>query len=92
MLEYFDLIWAPREFGDYKIRAHLQNHENPRNLAEGMINLEEILSMLKQLSDEDSQMTFDGCFGKVTKVEIDPLQKEIVLRVKLLLAEDTKSV
>lgn len=91
MLEYFDVIWAPREFGDYKIRAHLTNHGNPRNLAEGMVNLDEILSLLKQLSHEGSKMTFDGCFGKVTKVEIDPLQKEIVLRVKLLMDNDTKS-
>lgn len=83
MREYLDLIWASRELGDYEIRAHLSNHSNPRNLVEGNVSLKDIFSLLNDLNHDNHEMTFDGYLGIVSKVEIDSIQKKIVLQVKL---------
>jgi hypothetical protein len=83
MLEYFKVISAPRDFSDYAIRVHLSNHPNPRNLADGRVHLREVFSLIEYLNDRNQEMTFDGHPGIVTKVEIDPVRKKVVLRVKL---------
>lgn len=86
MLDYIDVAYSCSNTGDYEIRAYLLNHSNPRCLTTGKIGIENMLSTILYLSQHNNEMTFDGYYGSVTKVELDLTKKTVVLRV--ILQED----
>jgi len=53
-------------------------------IAERSSDLEQILELMRMLEQSDGEMVFDGYPGKVTKLELDPLNREAVLRVTLV--------
>lgn len=83
MLDYIDIAYSFGNAGDYQIRANLSNHSNPRCLTTGKINIANVLSTISYLSQNNNEMTFDGYYGSVTKVELDLTKKTVVLHVIL---------
>lgn len=83
MLDYLDIAYSFGNAGDYEIRVHLSNHSNPRCLTTGKINIENVLSTISYLSQNNNEMTFDGYYSSVTKVELDLIKKTVVLHVIL---------
>ena len=57
--------------------ALLSPQETPRSL-------EQLVELMRMLEQSDGDMTFDGYPGKVTKLELDPVRREAVLRVTLV--------
>ena len=67
----------------YRVRVRFLGEGNRSLIAERTSDLEQFVELMRMLEDSDGEMTFDGYLGKLTKLELDPVRREAVLKVTL---------
>ncbi len=68
----------------YRVKVRFSGERNRNLIAERSGDLEQIIELMRMLEQSDGEMAVDGYLGKVTKIELDPVLRDAVLKVKLV--------